>query len=434
MEWRAGSPPPGSLPSSAARHGRKPLFHPTPALITSDFGADVFEPDETPRQDRGASGDDAAAENPPRKPARKPRRKKATRKAASDDTGPTDTGSTDTGSTDTGSTDTGSTDTGPTDARPAEPAAPETGPGDRADAAAEPGTDAAPEVAAERPAKREPAAEDGVSTAPDEAPRRRRRRGRRGGRKQDDETRSGDDRLDAEDEATAGDDVRDHGDADDPDRKFDQERGGDRERDSHARGSRTRDDERPSRRDDADDRRGGQRSRSRRRDRGNAADGAERRPGLPAPSPDTEVHGQRIAVLLDLTRLRREAEGRGAELSFGRLLRHLSRRRHLIRAIAYVTPDDLTTVASTLRGSGLDVRAVGPEELPVAMAVDAMSVAPRVDSVVVLPGDPLLSPLAHGLDGAGVRIETGGFAEGPGDSWGTTRVHHALGDECLIRP
>ena len=95
---------------------------------------------------------------------------------------------------------------------------------------------------------------------------------------------------------------------------------------------------------------------------------------------------------------------------------------------AYVR--DFDAVASTLRGSGLEVRAVDPAELRLELAIDAMALSGRVDSIVVLPGSTGLEPLERGLSGSGVRLETAGFDSDRPAGW----PHLELGAESLFQP
>ncbi|MGA1608610.1 MAG: NYN domain-containing protein [Planctomycetota bacterium] len=208
-------------------------------------------------------------------------------------------------------------------------------------------------------------------------------------------------------------------------------------------------------RDDADDERGGRRRRRRRGGRGedapqeSAEEGEDevragtepRRPlrrsdrMIPVPTPGGERHGQRVAVLVDVAALLEQARSHGGELAFGKLVQHLARRRHLIRAIAYGSPELLVEVGSALRGSDLDVHGIAaPSDLPVALAVDAMSLAARVDCVVLAPAVDNLAPLAAALRAHGVRIETASFTEAHGMADDLATARHALGAESLFVP
>ncbi|MDA0935021.1 MAG: NYN domain-containing protein, partial [Planctomycetota bacterium] len=156
---------------------------------------------------------------------------------------------------------------------------------------------------------------------------------------------------------------------------------------------------------------------------------------IPVPTPGSERSGQRVAVLVDLAALLEQARAQGGELAFGKLVQHLARRRHLIRAIAYASPELLVEIGSALRGSDLDVHAIAtPSDLPVALAVDAMSLASRVDCVVLAPAVDHLAPLAAALRAHGVRIETAGFTETSGMADDLATARHPLGAESLFVP
>ncbi|MCA9289813.1 MAG: NYN domain-containing protein [Phycisphaerales bacterium] len=149
-----------------------------------------------------------------------------------------------------------------------------------------------------------------------------------------------------------------------------------------------------------------------------------------------------MAVFVDLDGLAEHdrtttgASGGGAgtrpALAYGRLLATLTGRRHLIRAFAYGDG----SVAATLDGNGFEHRAVADRlARVVALTVDAMQVAARVDTMVFLGGDEALAPLYGVLAAQGIRIESAGF--------GADRVdvpsipashHHELGEECTFSP
>ncbi|MBK8976395.1 MAG: NYN domain-containing protein [Planctomycetes bacterium] len=157
---------------------------------------------------------------------------------------------------------------------------------------------------------------------------------------------------------------------------------------------------------------------------------AERTP----PVLGAEQHGLRVAVLLDLHHALAGARRLGGELAYGLLLQELSRRRHLIRAIAYGSPAD--HAEATVVGNGFEFRGVESNEgRLVAMCVDALSLASRVDCVVLVPGAEPLEPLLQSLDHTGVRVEVAEFVDEdhdlPARGLGGVR---ALGRECTFVP
>src|SRR5690606_34629880 len=90
-------------------------------------------------------------------------------------------------------------------------------------------------------------------------------------------------------------------------------------------------------------------------------------------------------------------------------------------------------LAASLAQGGFEVVAMEPKVSPnIHMAVDAMSVADRVDCVILVPGNKELEPLAKTMRGRGVRVETASFVEAaeaplPGQH------HHHLGSESAFR-
>jgi ABC-type branched-subunit amino acid transport system substrate-binding protein len=92
-----------------------------------------------------------------------------------------------------------------------------------------------------------------------------------------------------------------------------------------------------------------------------------------------------------------------------------------------------TRLKTHLDQGGFETVSTGTEENPfVAMAVDAMAVAERVDCIVLVPGSPQLSPLATTLRARGVRVETAGFND-PGDAKMEAQSHTVLGPEASFK-
>ena len=153
------------------------------------------------------------------------------------------------------------------------------------------------------------------------------------------------------------------------------------------------------------------------------------------PTPDGETRGARVAILIDLAHLEAQAQQQGREIAWGRLISGLGRRRHVIRAIAYASGPRADLVRSTLLGNGIDLTALRDERLlPVSLAVDAMNLASRVDSVVLVPATDEFEPIARALRGQGIRVESADFTEGSGPDDAMAQSHHRLGDECLFEP
>lgn len=402
-------PLPGGLPGALGPPSEAPEV-PEPKefpLNASDFGADIFD------------GEGEADAPPPSKEKKKAKRtrSKRTAKAADED-----------------------------------PAA-EAGPGDDAPAPAEPEAPAAPEA---------PEAQEAAAEAEAPAKKRRRKRTTKPKKKKDaDEpepgTRTASPAVDEEPAAEGRDTSEDRPGLRDPwsrdreveeDRPPDEDRGVDVEREPGA-------EEEAPEQEEEEGRSSSRRRRRRRRRGGRSAEAqlpeeeqdrgpsppprAERRHRtgrmIPVPTPEGEIRGARVAVLLHLDPLIDEARKSGGEVAWGKLLQQVSRRRHLIRAIAYAAPETAAAVGPTLRGSGIETHAVRNDgDRLVAVAVDAMSLATRVDSVVLIPDSDGLGPLVAALRAHGIRVETAGFTETAGPDDDIVQTRHSLGAESLFVP
>lgn len=150
-----------------------------------------------------------------------------------------------------------------------------------------------------------------------------------------------------------------------------------------------------------------------------------------APSRGAAPATQRIAIFIDAAALQEQASDQGAQVSFLRMLRDITGNRSVIRSVAYVVEGD-DSLDGALAGHDIDVEScedVGA--VGVALAVDAVAIAPKVDCVIVASGSRSLAPLARSLRGQGIRVESASFeSERPWQG----QVHHALGRSCLFVP
>jgi len=137
-----------------------------------------------------------------------------------------------------------------------------------------------------------------------------------------------------------------------------------------------------------------------------------------------------VAVLVDLGALQDSAHRQGGEVSFRRLLAGLIGDRPLIRALCYLD-EDAESGPGPVKASGFEAHGTaGADDTAMAMAVDAMALAPRVDCVILAPGGRRQRRLAGALLAQGVRVETASFdSSEPLDS-----PHHRLGRECMFVP
>lgn len=159
------------------------------------------------------------------------------------------------------------------------------------------------------------------------------------------------------------------------------------------------------------------------------------RPPIHVPTHESETRGARLAILIDLAHVEAQARALDREIAWGRLVVWLGKRRHVVRCIAYASADSASRVRSTLLGNGIDVNVVADARLiPVAIAVDAMNLASRVDAVVLVPGSDELEPMTRALAGHGIRVESADFTPDGQAAETRTQPHHQLGAECLFAP
>jgi uncharacterized LabA/DUF88 family protein len=131
---------------------------------------------------------------------------------------------------------------------------------------------------------------------------------------------------------------------------------------------------------------------------------------------------QRVAVLVDVQNMFYSAKHQyRAKLNFAKLLDGAVQGRQLIRAIAYIvqTPDiDQTNFINMLQQTGYEVKSkrlrLRPDgtakgDWDMGMAIDAISLADRLDALVLVSGDGDFVDLVNMLKGRGVRVEVLSF-------------------------
>jgi len=133
---------------------------------------------------------------------------------------------------------------------------------------------------------------------------------------------------------------------------------------------------------------------------------------------------QRVAVLIDTQNLYHSAKNLfHARVNFGAVLKEAVAGRHLIRAMAYVVTtesgeekaffDALTKMGIEIRTKDLQIFYGGAKKADwdVGIAVDAISLAPKLDAVVLATGDGDFVPLAEYLKAQGVQVEVISFGK-----------------------
>lgn len=134
---------------------------------------------------------------------------------------------------------------------------------------------------------------------------------------------------------------------------------------------------------------------------------------------------QRVAVLVDVANMYYSAKNiHGTRVNFGKILEDAVSDRHLVRAIAYVikadTPEEqkffeaLDKQGFEVKSKDLQIFAGGAKkgDWDVGIAVDAMKLADRMDTIVLVAGDGDYLPLVRFLQEAkGCRVEVMAFQE-----------------------
>jgi len=136
---------------------------------------------------------------------------------------------------------------------------------------------------------------------------------------------------------------------------------------------------------------------------------------------------QRIAVLVDVMNMYYSAKlGHQGKVDYFKLLREIVGSRHLIRAIAYIVqkPDvNQSGFHEALRRVGFETKVkelkvrIGTDGAPevqrsnaaVELTIDAMALALRVDTIVLVSGDSAFTPLVESLKSLGCRVELVSF-------------------------
>ncbi|PSQ19393.1 NYN domain-containing protein [Halobacteriales archaeon QS_8_69_26] len=138
-----------------------------------------------------------------------------------------------------------------------------------------------------------------------------------------------------------------------------------------------------------------------------------------------DIHsGQRVAVLADAQNLYHTAQSLySRNIDYSALLEKSVQERTLTRAIAYVIRADapeeesffdaLTDIGFETKIKDIKTFADGSKKADwdVGMSLDAVTLAPHVDTIVLCTGDGDFSRLCSHLRHKGVRVEVMGFSE-----------------------
>ena len=133
---------------------------------------------------------------------------------------------------------------------------------------------------------------------------------------------------------------------------------------------------------------------------------------------------QRLGIFVDVQNMFYSAKSlHQSKVDYGKLLAELVTGRKLVRAIAYVVqkPDvDQSGFLEALRRAGYEVRrkelALRDDgstrgDWDVGMTIDALSLAPKLDTAVLVTGDGDFALLAEALKARGCRVEVASFEQ-----------------------
>lgn len=132
---------------------------------------------------------------------------------------------------------------------------------------------------------------------------------------------------------------------------------------------------------------------------------------------------QRVAVFIDAQNLYHSAKNMyGKKVNFGNIVQDAVADRKLIRALAYVIAsesgdedaffDALTTLGIETKVKDLQIFAGGAKKADwdVGMAVDAITMSPKLDAVILVTGDGDFIPLVEYLQvHSGIQVEIVSF-------------------------
>ena len=133
---------------------------------------------------------------------------------------------------------------------------------------------------------------------------------------------------------------------------------------------------------------------------------------------------QRVAVLVDVQNLFYAAKHvLGGRIHYERLLSHVLAGRRLVRAICYVVRDpevEMSSFLNALRNSGYEIRVKTSRKRQdgstrgdwgVGIALDAMALAARVDTIILVSGNGDLAPVLQRLRALGAHTEVFGVEQ-----------------------
>ena len=150
---------------------------------------------------------------------------------------------------------------------------------------------------------------------------------------------------------------------------------------------------------------------------------------------------QRVAVFIDTQNLYHSAKHLyKARVNFAKVLEEAVGGRILVRAVAYVISTEsgeetnffgaLTKIGIETKVKDLQVFADGAKKADwdVGIAIDAVKMSPKLDTVIIASGDGDFIPLIEYLDMHGIQVEVISF--GKSSSAKLKEAAHAFTDMC----
>jgi len=154
---------------------------------------------------------------------------------------------------------------------------------------------------------------------------------------------------------------------------------------------------------------------------------------------------QRVAILVDVQNMYYSAKKiYNSKISFQKLLPVLLNNRRLVRAIAYTVEKegaDQEKFYDVLRRTGFEIktrdliiRSDGSRkgDWDMGIAIDAISIADKIDVLVLVTGDGDFVALVNMLKSRGVRVEVASFRESTAESLMLAASDHFLIDQAML--
>jgi len=155
---------------------------------------------------------------------------------------------------------------------------------------------------------------------------------------------------------------------------------------------------------------------------------------------------QRVGIFVDVQNMFYSAYDcfRG-RLNYKRLLEATSSGRQVVRAIAYAMRDgnNQSSFFTMLREVGFELRTKEPRVRPdgtrkggwdIGIAIEAVTLAPKLDVVILVSGDGDFIDLVHALRARGVRVEVHAFERSVGrELREAADVFTPIGEEMIFR-